>query len=298
VELKKIYGNTYAISAKAGMLGLYMTGEKEGVFIDTGLAKRDREGLVALLEETQLRPAGIILTHSHYDHTGNAAYLKERFGCPILTSLEEAGLGANIAAFRCGYASMSPGEMQMLLNQECFVADQIVMPGQREVEFCGATFGIIPLPGHTPGQIGVITPDNVAHLADVIISGRTLEKSKLPTALCRALDLQSKESLRALKCRAYILTHEGVYEDISELIDQNIAMVHDRANLVLDCLSGTMDESEWAKAVYQRLEMRTEDTFKTTVYERNVRSFMDYLVDAGRVDIRRVEGIRVYSRKD
>ena len=45
MEFKQVVGNTYVIDANAGTLVFYKTGEHEGILIDTGYAKQDREPL-------------------------------------------------------------------------------------------------------------------------------------------------------------------------------------------------------------------------------------------------------------
>lgn len=297
MELKQVKGNTYVIDALAGTLLFYKINAHEGVLVDTGYAREDREPLVRLFEETGVRPVGIIVSHTHYDHAGNAEYLKYRYRCPIMTSLSEAGTASSVMSYRCAYPAMTPREIDEMLGGECFTADQIIMPGQRVATFCGAPFGVLPLYGHTPGHIGIITADHVAYLADTLMSEEVMAKAKMPTALCREDDLKAKRSLRALQCDAYVLAHRGVYTDISGLIDKNIDLILERAEMVYNCLEGDMSEEEWVRAVYQNMGMRTTDAFKCSVCERNMRSFIDYLADGGRVVIERRQGVCWYCKK-
>ena len=112
-----------------------------------------------------------------------------------------------------------------MMAGQCYQADQIVMPGERVKIFCGVPFGILPLYGHTPGQIGIITPDKVAYLADALMSETVMRGAKMPSAVCRADDLKAKASLRALRCDAYVLAHRGVYSDIGDLIEKKISLI-------------------------------------------------------------------------
>ena len=94
-----------------------------------------------------------------------------------------------------------------------------------------------------------------------------------------------------------MLAHRGVYKDIGALIDKNIDYILDRAELVYNCLQGDMSEEAWVRAVYEHLEMRSRQPFKCAVCERNMRSFIDYLADGGRVAIERREGVCWYCKK-
>ncbi len=298
MEFKQVKGNTYAIDATAGTLMFYKTGEHEGVLVDTGYAKEDREPLVQLFEEQGVRPVGIIVSHTHYDHAGNAEYLKYRYRCPIMANISEAGTASSGMSYRCAYPAMTPCEIEEKLGGECYTTDQLIMPGQRVAQFCGVPFGVLPLYGHTPGHIGIITMDHVAYLADALMSEEVMAKAKMPTALCREDDLKAKRSLRALKCDAYILAHRGVYTDISGLIEKNIDLILERAETVYQCLEGDMSEEEWVRSVYQHMGMHTKDAFKCAVCERNMRSFIDYLADGGRVAIERRQGVCWYCKKE
>ena len=222
MEWNLVKGSTYTVDVTAGTLLFYKTGEHEGVLVDTGYAKEDREPLIRFFEETGVRPIGIIVSHTHYDHAGNAEHLKYRYKCPILASLAEAGTAVSEMAYRGAYPAMTPKEIDDMMAGQCYRADQIVMPGERVKVFCGVPFGILPLYGHTPGQIGIITPDKVAYLADALMSETVMRGAKMPSAVCRADDLKAKASLRALRCDAYVLAHRGVYSDIGDLIEYRL----------------------------------------------------------------------------
>lgn len=297
MEMKQIIGNTYSIDAAAGILVFYKTGEHEGILIDTGFAKEDRDELIRLFELNNIRPKGIIVSHTHYDHAGNADALRWRYGCPVMATLQEAGTASSVMAYRSAYPAMTPREIDDMMAGQCYTVDQIIMPSERVVMFCGVPFGILPLYGHTPGHIGIITPDHVAYLADALMSEEVMYASKMPSAICREDDLKAKKSLKALKCDAYVVAHRGIYDNIDELIDKNIAYILDRAELVYSCLEDNMSEEEWVRAVYKHLDMHSTHAFKCAVCERNMRSFIDYLADGGRVSIERREGVCWYCKK-
>ena len=112
--LNHVAGNTYTIDVSAGTLVFYRTGPFEGILIDTGLAREDRDTLVYELEMNNARPIGIIVSHTHYDHSGNAEFLKRRYGCQIMASLAEAGTASRAMAYRCAYPAMTPKEIEEL----------------------------------------------------------------------------------------------------------------------------------------------------------------------------------------
>ena len=63
MEWNLVKGNTYTVDVTAGTLLFYKTGEHDGILVDTGYAREDREPLIRLFEETGVRPIGIIVSH-------------------------------------------------------------------------------------------------------------------------------------------------------------------------------------------------------------------------------------------
>ena len=124
------------------------------------------------------------------------------------------------------------------------------------MSLCGAEFGVVQLPGHAAGQIGVITPDNVAYLADCLMGPDTLAASKLPTSMCIEDDMRSKEKVRDLGCSAYILAHHDVITgDIGPTVDANLALYYRKAEELLSCLRDGMTADQWRAALSEYLGM-------------------------------------------
>ena len=78
-----------------GGVNCYLVDTGNGfVLIDTGGSNARRE-LEAALEEAGCRPGDlklIVITHGDFDHTGNAAYLRRKYGGKIAMHPEDAGM--------------------------------------------------------------------------------------------------------------------------------------------------------------------------------------------------------------
>ena len=109
MELLHIHKDTWAAVGATALIPFYRLTDTDIVLLDTGIAASDREGLTALLEEHGLRPKGILCSHAHYDHVGNAAYLRRRYGCPIAMPMIEAAICADATAFRANYETLTYG---------------------------------------------------------------------------------------------------------------------------------------------------------------------------------------------
>lgn len=298
MELRHVYGNTYAAVGATALMPVYKLTERDIVLMDTGYARLDRSALVNLIEGNGFRLRGILCSHAHFDHTGNVRYLQQRYGCQAAAQIIEAGISVNTEAYRANYVALTYGKSREYLLEECFPADVIIPADAEHLDFCGARFGILQLPGHSAGHIGVVTPDGVAYLGDCLIDEEQIAAAKLPTSMFIARDLESKESLRNLRRPAYIIAHKQVLTDIGPLIDRNIAFIHDKGRELMEDLEDGMSFDQWIYAFCQRENVRTHNEFKFSVVERNFANFVDWLADEGRIEVRREFCAKHYFRRD
>lgn len=298
MELRHVYGRTYAAVGATALMPVYKLTDTDIVLMDTGYAKLDRSALTNLIEDNGFRLRGILCSHAHFDHTGNVRYLQQRYGCQAAAQIIEAGISVNPDAYRANYVALTYGKSHEYFLEECFLADVIIPADADHVDFCGVRFGVLQLPGHSAGHIGIVTPDNVAYVGDCLIDEGQIQGAKLPTSMFIARDLESKESLRALRCPAYIIAHKQVLTDIGPLIDRNLAFILDKGQEVLDCLEDGMSFDQWIYTFCKKENVRTHNEFKFSVVERNFANFVDWLADEGRIEVRREFCAKHYFRRD
>ena len=203
----------------------------------------------------------------------------------------------NPDAYRANYVALTYGKSREYFLDECFVADTIIGPEDQWLDFCGARFGILQLPGHSAGHIGVVTPDNVAYVGDCLIDQQQIDNAKLPTSMFIARDLQSKEFLRQSRFDAYIIAHKAVVTDraaLEALVDSNSAFIYRKADELLEDLVDGMTFAQWIAAFCQRENIRTKNEFKFSIIERNFANFVDWLTDEGRITIQREYCAKTY----
>ena len=294
MEMLHVLGNTYAAVGSTALLPIYRVTDTDIILIDTGYAKLDRAGLTALIEDRGFHLRGIICSHAHFDHSGNVRYLQQRCGAKAAAHIIEAGISVNPDAYRANYVALTYGKSREFFLEECFVADTIIGPEDDFLDFCGVRFGILQLPGHSAGHIGVVTPDNVAYVGDCLIDQQQIDSAKLPTSMFIARDLQSKEFLRRTQYDAYILAHKSVVTDIAPLVDSNIAVIHRKAEELLNDLTDGMTFAQWISTFCQRENIRTKNELKFSIIERNFSNFVDWLTDEGRILVRREYCAKTY----
>ena len=294
MELRHVLGRTWVAEASTALLPIYRVTDTDIILIDTGYAKLDRSGLTALIEDRGFHLRGIICSHAHFDHSGNVRYLQQRCGAKAAAHIIEAGISVNPDAYRANYVALTYGKSREFFLEECFVADTIIGPEDDFLDFCGVRFGILQLPGHSAGHIGVVTPDNVAYVGDCLIDQQQIDSAKLPTSMFIARDLQSKEFLRQTQYDAYILAHKSVVTDIAPLVDSNIAFIHRKAEELLNDLADGMTFAQWISTFCQRENIRTKNELKFSIIERNFSNFVDWLTDEGRILVRREYCAKTY----
>lgn len=294
MELRHVLGRTWVAEASTALLPIYRVTDTDIILIDTGYAKLDRAGLTALIEDRGFHLRGIICSHAHFDHSGNVRYLQQRCGAKAAAHIIEAGISVNPDAYRANYVALTYGKSREFFLEECFVADTIIGPEDDFLDFCGVCFGILQLPGHSAGHIGVVTPDNVAYVGDCLIDQQQIDSAKLPTSMFIARDLQSKEFLRQTQYDAYILAHKSVVTDIAPLVDSNIAFIHRKAEELLNDLTDGMTFAQWISTFCQRESIRTKNELKFSIIERNFSNFVDWLTDEGRILVRREYCAKTY----
>ena len=158
MELRPVLGSTYVADGATALLPIYKLNSTDIVLLDTGYAKLDRSALTHLLDDNGFHLKGILCSHAHFDHTGNVRYLQQRYGALAAAQLIEAGISVNPDAYRANYVALTYGRSRAYFLEECFTADVIIPADATELTFCGARFGILQLPGHSAGHIGIVTP--------------------------------------------------------------------------------------------------------------------------------------------
>jgi len=138
------------------------------VLIDTGTPEK-RAVLDQRLEEAGCKTGNlkvIVLTHGDYDHAGNAAHLRDRYGSQVAMHRADAGRVGRAdwhldlkpkpdkfgLLFRAVSFFVKPGEFDV------FEPDIYLENGQGLSDY-GFDATVLHLPGHTRGSIGILTSD-------------------------------------------------------------------------------------------------------------------------------------------
>jgi glyoxylase-like metal-dependent hydrolase (beta-lactamase superfamily II) len=133
------------------------------LLIDTG-GSNARGLLEGELERAGCRPGGlklIVLTHGDFDHIGNAAYLRTRFGTRIAMHKDDAGM-AERGDMLCNRKSGNALIRTLVPlffgfgKDKRFAPDVLLEEGSDLAEY-GLEARVVSLPGHSKGSTGVLT---------------------------------------------------------------------------------------------------------------------------------------------
>lgn len=152
------------IRIPCGMANCYLiAGEEQSVLVDTGGSKNQKK-VFDIVKDYNVTL--IVLTHGHYDHIQNAAYLADKLNAKVAMSADDYDLIKKPSAHKTEgrtllqkLFSASSALFYPFLKVEPFEPDFFLTGGQSLDEF-GVDGTIVELKGHTKGSIGFLLNDS------------------------------------------------------------------------------------------------------------------------------------------
>lgn len=205
----------------------------KNILVDTSPGSRWKR-LDEKLEDLGVeRLKALVLTHSHYDHAGNAARLQKLYGVPVIIHRSEApflAAGENIVP----KGTRFPGRFlvdcwgkrfsRSIVLDPCR-ADILVDEGLR-LDDLGFNAFILHTPGHSPGSISVIVDDEIAIVGDALFG--VFPWSVMPPFAADAREMvASWGKLLQTKCRLFLPAHGSANSREQVLRDYHKRGTHD-----------------------------------------------------------------------
>lgn len=294
MKIVNIKGNTFCIDTGMTYIPFYKINDEEIILLDSGLAK-EREALDRLFSENGYQVAGILCSHAHIDHIGNNSYFKKKFNCVIAMSEFEAMICSSLVNLKVYYSSQALSQVEKNFGHMVCETDILISNTQDKIYVAGVKFKILQTPGHSPSHISIITPDDVAYLGDVLVSKDIMRGAKLPYEYILREDFKSKKKLLELNCRKYIVAHKGVYDDIRELVAENIRLHQTKADRVLALVDRDMSKEEIMNAAIEKFHILIKRTSKYLIVEQMLTSYVEYLLDTKQLTLKMKDGVLKYS---
>ncbi len=144
------------------------------ILIDTGCSNR-RTDLEKELKSGGCKPGNlkiVVLTHGDFDHTGNAVYLREKFGTKTAMHHDDSGM------VECGNMFWNRKKPNILIRMiapilsgfgksERFKPDLYIEDGDDLSEY-GFDAKVLYIPGHSKGSIGILTAGGDLFCGDLL----------------------------------------------------------------------------------------------------------------------------------
>jgi len=293
MELIQIKDNTWALAANQ-LIPVYRLGDGRCILLDSGLAK-EREEIEQALLGAGLTPAGILCSHAHVDHCANNRYFQEKYRIPVALTAPEAGMCSSILNLKCYRLLVSPDAAEQEMSDMVHTPDVIIPWADGPFELAGVRFQIVTTPGHSSGHVCAVTPDGVCYAGDALMS-REMLRAKLPYALSIQHAMDSRQKLRRLDCACFLMAHKGVCpgSEIGQLIDDNHSLILRRVEEMRALITRPMHFSDICAAVCRRYELFSQRPRRALYYERNIRFFIEFMVDRGQLGMESREGVAWY----
>ena len=178
-----------------GVVSCYLIKTDKGyILVDTGgrdPANRDLAAIRSILDK-QLENAGcfpgdlniIILTHGHFDHTDNCAYLRKKYKTKIAMHSGDSNMVENATIpdkkFRPFYLKIitkcfmfftrvEAKTREILTHFEKFKPDFYIDEGFNLSEY-GLDAEVLHIPGHSKGSIGILTSKGDLFCGDIMVN--------------------------------------------------------------------------------------------------------------------------------
>ncbi|MCB9487518.1 MAG: MBL fold metallo-hydrolase [Deltaproteobacteria bacterium] len=182
-----------ALPAGPLMTNCYIVGDEStgeaGVFDPSG----DVPTILKILEDNHLKCVVIVNTHTHFDHIGGNAELKEATGAPLVLHPEEVP-GLEQASSR--------SRMFGLESENSPGADRLVKEGDT-IAIGNLTGRVVEMRGHSPCGIAIIFENE-----KVVISGDALFAGSVGRADLEGGDMQAQ--VRDIREKLLVLDDETV----------------------------------------------------------------------------------------
>jgi glyoxylase-like metal-dependent hydrolase (beta-lactamase superfamily II) len=201
-----------SLPLKMATVNCYLVETGSGyILIDTG-SSNARADLEKALESAGCQPgdlALIVLTHGDFDHTGNAAYLRKKFGAKIAMHADDSGMAERGDMFW----NRSQGNVILRMispilfgfgKSKRFKPDLYLDEGDDLDEY-GLDAQVISIPGHSLGSIGILTAGGDLFCGDLL---ENIEKPTLNSIMDDpAAANASVEKLKSLEIRTIYPGH-------------------------------------------------------------------------------------------
>jgi hydroxyacylglutathione hydrolase len=199
LTLGPVSSNCYLISSK----------DQESIIIDPG---DESDKIIQTIENNNLKPRIILLTHGHFDHILAAKEIQTKYKIEVLAHPDDQflidDLEAEIQKFIPGYKTFKPPQVNYSLLSNS------------SINYLDYEIKLLHLPGHSPGSVGFYFPhQSLVFSGDVIFAGGGIGRYDFPyasyadlkTSINKILDLPTNTIIYSGHGSSTSVTKEMIY---------------------------------------------------------------------------------------
>lgn len=183
------------------------------VMVDTGPA-RNRKRLQSNLNRLHIEKIDLLLlTHTHYDHAGNAGQIKRFYNATVALHAQEKSFIETGRNFLPKGTILFTNLLMNLLGNKLLgrfnftpCQPDILIEAIRPLSDFGLNAYVLPTPGHSPGSVSLIVDDEIAMVGDAMFG---IFKGSIfpPFADDTATMIKSWKLLLDTGCKWYLPAH-------------------------------------------------------------------------------------------
>jgi hydroxyacylglutathione hydrolase len=185
----------------------------KNLLVDTG-AQFMRNSLIEHLRQLKIHQIDyLVLTHSHFDHAANAAFVKDWYDAKVIIHKNESHYlesGENMVPAGTGPFSrlivrfIASRWMKKMDYEPCM--PDILVDEKLDLEQMGFNAYLLHTPGHTPGSMSLVVNHEIAFVGDAMV-GPFPNKVYPPFALDTNEVIKSWGKLLETGCRWFLPSH-------------------------------------------------------------------------------------------
>lgn len=266
--------------------------------VDSGNNRVEAEKIFSTIQELfPIEKGGfelkaIINTHSHADHAGGNAFIKEKTGCEVWISYGEAGslMNPELQSMVVGGGHPLPQVDTAYLHAEKCVPDRII--GQNTIISLnnGGKISFKELPGHYIDMLGILYTDSnektVFFAGDAVFGQAHILKYWIPFLFDVEKFKNTLEMLSNSDYSWYIPSHGECVNRIQETTELNLIAILSTEHCVLsEIQKQPLTKSELIKRVADRNDIK----FKVGQYaliECTLNAYLTYLMKKGKINVK------------